>query len=317
AATREPGQITLRELETGRALHTLPMRLPDGQPGYFWAFSANGRFLAACAGQEAWVWETSTGRQVGYLNGLDATIRGIRPSPDGKRLAVGIEIGAKPIDAKKADVQRVQKVEVRPVVPGQAEQRVAKHQVEVWDLSSGRRLMTFPRARIYRGFLAFSPDSTRLATHVDDEYEVWELASGRRLLTGKLPAMKESNQAISWITFSSDGKQLALACADRTVRVHDADDNREIFVLKGHRIKVGVLAYSLDNRRLASSDFQGKIKLWDTTTGQELLALDRDDPTVAWNPEVRRMMALSDQLLPFGVADALPANDPRAGQPKR
>ncbi|MCI0377873.1 MAG: serine/threonine-protein kinase, partial [Gemmataceae bacterium] len=33
AATREPGQITLRELETGRALHTLPMRLPDGQPG--------------------------------------------------------------------------------------------------------------------------------------------------------------------------------------------------------------------------------------------------------------------------------------------
>jgi WD40 repeat protein len=55
------------------------------------------------------------------------------------------------------------------------------------------------------------------------------------------------------VAFSPDGKRLASACQDKTVRVWDAQTGQELLSLKGHTAKVNSVAYSPDGKRLASS----------------------------------------------------------------
>ena len=80
--------------------------------------------------------------------------------------------------------------------------------------------------------------------------------------------------------FSADGKRLAVAGAGRPlltgeVRILDAETAREVWSLKGHAITVLDVAFSPDGHRLATSSLDHTVRLWDLTTGQEILKLRR------------------------------------------
>ena len=47
-------------------------------------------------------------------------------------------------------------------------------------------------------------------------------------------------------------------------------------LLKGHQTDVVALAFSADDKRLATSEFSGHVKLWDVQTGEEVLTLPDD-----------------------------------------
>src|SRR5262249_26004584 len=78
------------------------------------------------------------------------------------------------------------------------------------------------------------------------------------------------------VAFSPDGKRLASASGNHTVKVWDAQTGQELLTLKGHAglqgTPVGV-AYSPDGKRLASVSGDKTVKIWDAQTGQELLSL--------------------------------------------
>ena len=55
------------------------------------------------------------------------------------------------------------------------------------------------------------------------------------------------------LAFSPDGKRLAGAATDHTVKVWDAQTGQELLTLKGHTEQVLSVAFSADGKRLASA----------------------------------------------------------------
>ena len=98
------------------------------------------------------------------------------------------------------------------------------------------------------------------------------------------------------VAFSPNGKQLASASFDRTVKVWDAVTGQETRTLKGHTNWVNSVAFSPDGKRLASASSDRTAKVWDAVTGQETLTLKGHTGHVmgvAFSPNGQRLASAS------------------------
>jgi WD40 repeat protein len=69
------------------------------------------------------------------------------------------------------------------------------------------------------------------------------------------------------VAWSADGKTLASASWDRTVKLWDVATGQERATLLGHEDNVSAVAWSPDGKTVASAGFDKTIKLWDVSTG--------------------------------------------------
>ena len=98
------------------------------------------------------------------------------------------------------------------------------------------------------------------------------------------------------VTFSSDGKRLASASRDQTIKLWDVATGKESLALKGHTAEVGCVVFSPDGQRLASASTDRTVKVWDAATGQELLTLKGHTfavVSVAFSPDGQRLASAS------------------------
>ncbi len=76
------------------------------------------------------------------------------------------------------------------------------------------------------------------------------------------------------MTFSPDGKRLAVASFDTTVRLWDVEQGRIAVKLTGHQKTVSGLSYYNDGRNLVTLGNDNLLKTWDVTTGKENSSVD-------------------------------------------
>ncbi len=212
-AACQGNQVRLWDKSNGRRLDTFQ----DNSTSGLWnatcvAFSPDGRFLAVGWGQATSssplgllrVWDVEKGQDTCRFEGIHHGVWKVTFSPDGKRLAVALgppgSIGAP------------------PPVPGM---------VKVWDTASWGQIATLRGHSACVWGLAFSPDSQRLATAAgvyetsqptkhSGEVKIWDAVSWQELITIKDPVA-----GVFGVAFSPDGRRLATASQDGTVRILD------------------------------------------------------------------------------------------------
>ena len=89
--------------------------------------------------------------------------------------------------------------------------------------------------------------------------------------------LKSISAEVRGVIFSPDGRRLAAAGSDRTAVVLDASSMKELMRLSGHEQGVNAVAFSPDGKRLATASFDTTAKVWDVESGREISTLSGHD----------------------------------------
>jgi len=157
----------------------------------------------------------------------------------------------------------------------------------VWDLASGKALLTLSGHEGPVRGVAFSPDGVRLATaSLDGTARVWDATTGQLLQT-----FSGHEGFLVGAIFSPDGKRLLTGSNDNTAKVWDAQTGKELLTLRGHTSTIFGLDFSPDGKRIVTGSTDGSAKVWDASTGQTLLTVPGF--WVEFGPDGKSLMAIS------------------------
>jgi WD40 repeat protein len=238
------------------------------------AFSADGTMLFS--GSQEYrpilVWDVATGQERSRLPGKQRVFC-LALSADGKTLAVG-----------GADAQ-----------------------IDLWDVATGKPLLTFdgPRGRIFCA--VFSPDGKVLATGGDDPaIRLWRTDTWQEI--GQLAGHRSY---LRWLTFSPDGKFLAGVGGDHAVRVWDLATGRQVHAWVDHELGgINAVTFSPDSTMVAAT-WHG-VTVWEVASGKELQRFDRREE----EPRTAQAVAFSPdgRALAVGGYKTIHLCDPRTGK---
>jgi WD40 repeat protein/tRNA A-37 threonylcarbamoyl transferase component Bud32 len=173
---------------------------------------------------------------------------------------------------------------------------------EVWELDTGVRRAVSPLAfNLGEPKVAWLPQSRILAGYGTsdgvDEVRMFDVSSTGR--SARVSAVPLRGHKDTWahpraLAFSPDGKHLAVGCGDGTVRIHAANDWREVKILTNHTAWVGSVAFSRDGQWLASTGGEHSIRVWRTRDWQETAMLrghEEEVWAVAFTPDGQHLVS--------------------------
>ena len=86
---------------------------------------------------------------------------------------------------------------------------------------------------------------------------------------------------VRWIAYSHDGRRIATAGSDATVRIWNAETGELVYTLAGHTGEVAAVVFSPDDTKLASASWDRSARIWDAATGRSLHTLTHDGLVLA------------------------------------
>lgn len=177
------------------------------------AYSPDGKHVAAAVDLHVRVYEADTGKEtVSFEGHIRYSMLGVDFSPDGKSLAaIGGNLIVWDLTTKKVKFT-IEEVagQVRYAPDGKSLLTIGFYDGLLFDAETGKRLRAFesPEGMLGVRRVAFSSDGKLVATgssYGDGTCCIFETASGKLLHT-----LRKHNSRINAVTFSPDGKRLAI-----------------------------------------------------------------------------------------------------------
>jgi WD40 repeat protein len=273
------------------------------------SWSPDGKHLAAGLKGMIRVWDVNSGMETIRILGTDI-VSGIAFSPDGGRLAAGLEGKVKVVDGSwdlggASDrprygifAARSNRAQSQPP-PNTLPLQVMSDSDQVIDLNytSGNRwdAELGHLVSVLASPGSSSPDGRWIACpRTGGTVDLCDARTGELAVT-----LRGHTGAIRGVWFSPDGKRLASAGTDQTLRLWEVSTCRATQTLtvdlRDGPSPPGVVSspsFSPDSRWIAAAGRDGFVTLWETETGRRLLSVANSDRAL-FSPDSRRIAVFS------------------------
>ena len=81
--------------------------------------------------------------------------------------------------------------------------------------------------------------------------------------------LKGHTSTVDSVAFSPDGQRIVSGSYDKTLKIWDANNGKELQTLTGHTKWVSSVAFSPDGQRIVSGSEDKKVKIWDASEEAE------------------------------------------------
>ena len=198
-------------------------------------WSPDGRWVAIGEHDAIQIYDAATLQPAQHFEGMSGFIKNLAWSPDSTRLASGDDHGT----------------------------------VRIWDVKSGRVLLSQPIHANTVDELDWSPDGKYIASASwDNSVKIWDAT------TGDILCNYIDSSYVDDVRWSPDGKMVASGGLGKKVFLFDAVNNKVLLTLAGHTNSIRAVAWSPDGRRVASSAEDDTVRLWDVASGKQLYVFD-------------------------------------------
>ena len=251
--------VIIWDAETGAELHKLG-------PGYGGAkytpynavvFSPDGKELCACSGNKAiTTWSVSDSKQINQWEAHDQTIYAVAYSRDGSHIA----------------------------------STGADGRIRLWNSKTGAiEFEAIGHRDVVRSLAFGADDRTLVSAGADQRIKQWAIKD-------QPPSAIKCAKGVWGSPFCTDGKRIATASSDMSVRVWDLSNGKELASFINLPEQATSAAFSPDGKRLAGVTNDPTVLIWNLETQElihELKGHTKGNPCVIWNSKGDRIATAS------------------------